>query len=666
MTPSDLAARAVAIVVSRNHNAQIYASRGCEELDTRFRVLKKLLNSRQSFLKRACIRLHLLKADGGSPMHLYDELIGTIESNQKFAARLDALLSGYFPTKFGQLVTFVVDHWEQLPEAQRLHLPQEGEKWIEPATAAWTEDFRQTMLGELVKSSHVLYLFTNIWLLRRLARQLDPAQLEAVGDFPGLAFPAVLDEEIEEIEIRRSRLDPEFVPTGPFAGKPQERADRENLTGLAFSGGGIRSATFNLGVLQFLGENNLLRNFDYLSTVSGGGYIGSWLHAWIHNSDRAGNARGIDHVEKYLSTKISNPQDDRVAPIRFLRRYSNYLTPQTGPMSADTWTMLNIWLRNSFLNMVILALALSAILLSPQWMAMSAYALYKSEMVDYWWVLMMVPACLIGLNLATFHSHLKLRWVRTWLCQERMIFLLVIAPIFLASWSGGTFAKNDLIPPKLDQDIHKVEERSKRPVGNEAQANEADQATVPVGKDGVAPPNESTAEPAAPSAQTAPAPQAERAVNSPSDDGMEFGLVMAGLVFLVSVTARLDLIFYPVGCRQRSTWRKRLRFTSWAYVKIAFLCVLASIPSGFLAYAVLEFLGPHFTQAKDVDQQMRVMTGSAPIFLGVITIAIFLYMGLLGRRFPDDRREWMARLGGWLAICCVGWVALCGTATYFF
>ena len=53
------------------------------------------------------------------------------------------------------------------------------------------------------------------------------------------------------------------------------------LTGLAFSGGGIRSATFNLGVLQALAECGLLTRFDYLSTVSGGGYIGSWLSAWI-------------------------------------------------------------------------------------------------------------------------------------------------------------------------------------------------------------------------------------------------------------------------------------------------------------------------------------------------------------------------------------------------
>ena len=49
---------------------------------------------------------------------------------------------------------------------------------------------------------------------------------------------------------------------------------------LCLSGGGIRSASFGLGVLQALARRKLLFNFHYLSTVSGGGYIGGWLTAW--------------------------------------------------------------------------------------------------------------------------------------------------------------------------------------------------------------------------------------------------------------------------------------------------------------------------------------------------------------------------------------------------
>ena len=60
---------------------------------------------------------------------------------------------------------------------------------------------------------------------------------------------------------------------------PWRRADEMKTLGVAFSGGGIRSATLNLGILQSLAEVGLLRCVDYLSTVSGGGYISSWLTA---------------------------------------------------------------------------------------------------------------------------------------------------------------------------------------------------------------------------------------------------------------------------------------------------------------------------------------------------------------------------------------------------
>ncbi|NCD71521.1 hypothetical protein GSY63_19300 [Mucilaginibacter sp. R11] len=125
------------------------------------------------------------------------------------------------------------------------------------------------------------------------------------------------------------------------------------LTGLAFSGGGIRSATFNLGVLQDLAERDLLPHFDYLSTVSGGGYIGSWFATWIK---RAGS---VSKVTQRLDPKRSaDPMADEVQPIRWLRMYSNYLAPDASIMSADAWTVGVTWLRNTVINQVILLLLL--------------------------------------------------------------------------------------------------------------------------------------------------------------------------------------------------------------------------------------------------------------------------------------------------------------------
>src|SRR5882672_6059831 len=74
--------------------------------------------------------------------------------------------------------------------------------------------------------------------------------------------------------------------------------------GLAFSGGGIRSATFNLGIIQALADCSLLSKFHYLSTVSGGGYIGSWLSALIHRS-------GEGHVERIESALAATPENSR-------------------------------------------------------------------------------------------------------------------------------------------------------------------------------------------------------------------------------------------------------------------------------------------------------------------------------------------------------------------
>lgn len=60
----------------------------------------------------------------------------------------------------------------------------------------------------------------------------------------------------------------------------------EPRIGLALSGGGIRSASFCLGVVQGLGKA-AFGQFHYLSTVSGGGYLGSTL-TWLRKKDSLG------------------------------------------------------------------------------------------------------------------------------------------------------------------------------------------------------------------------------------------------------------------------------------------------------------------------------------------------------------------------------------------
>lgn len=150
-------------------------------------------------------------------------------------------------------------------------------------------------------------------------------------------------------------------------GKPDIKA---NLTGLAFSGGGIRSATFNLGIIQSLARKNLLEKFDYLSTVSGGGYIGSWLSAQIHRytgkNGAANEAAGKQKIEGFQnSLSASHESGNEHAAIKWLRSYSNYLTPKKG-LSGDTLAAIGTWLRNTLLNQVTLGLFFASLILLLQ------------------------------------------------------------------------------------------------------------------------------------------------------------------------------------------------------------------------------------------------------------------------------------------------------------
>ncbi|OON59733.1 hypothetical protein B0920_20840 [Massilia sp. KIM] len=186
---------------------------------------------------------------------------------------------------------------------------------------------------------------------------LDAATLRCLDGCAGTVFGDVLDDELR---LLRPDASP---PSAPSAAPPDPeellaRAHAGMLTGLALSGGGVRSATFGLGALQALAGIRFLSRIDYLSTVSGGGFIGGWLSRCIH-------AQGGDvaAVEAMLAPHVGA----REAPaVRFLRQYSNYLSPRGGMFSADTWTLIGTYIRNTGLNLAMLVAWLCALLLLPR------------------------------------------------------------------------------------------------------------------------------------------------------------------------------------------------------------------------------------------------------------------------------------------------------------
>jgi Patatin-like phospholipase len=124
------------------------------------------------------------------------------------------------------------------------------------------------------------------------------------------------------------------------------------------SGGGVRSASFSLGVLQGLARFGLLGQFHYQSTVSGGGYIGSWLSAW----------RTIDSDGSIFGQLNSLELNGRDPPqIESLRHADDPLVPAFGLMSLDTWRRLSVYVRNLIINWFMFAPFFAGCLLLPRW-----------------------------------------------------------------------------------------------------------------------------------------------------------------------------------------------------------------------------------------------------------------------------------------------------------
>jgi len=136
-------------------------------------------------------------------------------------------------------------------------------------------------------------------------------------------------------------------------------------SGIGLSGGGIRSATFCLGVLQALSEKDLLRRFDYISSVSGGGYIGTSLQ-WWWGTPREDDETASQSSEKYpFGLGVSDfpygparPDPDFIGPpaptqtrgisnLAFLRAHSSYLTPGHG---LTFWSILGVLFRTILIS----------------------------------------------------------------------------------------------------------------------------------------------------------------------------------------------------------------------------------------------------------------------------------------------------------------------------
>jgi len=139
----------------------------------------------------------------------------------------------------------------------------------------------------------------------RIAAGASPSHASAGGGQNGSDRVVPDRSAPSEAEVLRKRREAAHINVA---------SDGERSTiGLALSGGGIRSATFCLGLLRGLARNRLLSEFDYLSTVSGGGYTGAMFGRLVSRV-------GIDRAQEILGRGDSST-------LSWLRRYGRYLAP---------------------------------------------------------------------------------------------------------------------------------------------------------------------------------------------------------------------------------------------------------------------------------------------------------------------------------------------------
>lgn len=440
-----------------------------------------------------------------------------------------------------------------------------------------------------------------------LANQLNsqPGLQAQVASFAGYTPSEwLLEHELLQVDERRRKVGSDPVSSN---GSAYDRAAASGLMGLCFSGGGIRSATFNLGILQGLAELKLLRSFDYLSTVSGGGYIHQWLAAWIKR-------RSFEEVEKQLVPlpEIGSPQS-HPEPLRWLRRYSNYLTPETGLLTADTWVALGTWLRNALLNQFILISGLLFLALLPQALATPAFAPRSfpavAAAVGSIFYLFLVAIYFVGRDLWTFGSpNLSgkpgIGQVQNTLRQdgvERVIVLpLMVSAVLLALLfpviSGETFGFRLLLTCGAS------------------------------------------------------------------------GFLLLVLALTIAFAGRAPLSYLKTHDRTAQFdnvcdfWRMPKCWVHlWfalAILGILTACLVAAACGAAWIGGSLFFIAKLWSLTRSFHRIVLIV--APPLFLGAPLITMLLLVGLLGRTFRDSYREWLSRMAAWIGLFMLLWTLSVG------
>jgi len=449
---------------------------------------------------------------------------------------------------------------------------------------------------------------------------------------PAKSLEDVLTEEWREIRMARELRKgnkaayPEPAPFPGIKANPP-------LVGLALSGGGIRSATLNLGILQGLAKFGILDKLDYLSAVSGGNYIASWLGARIKRE-------GLPKVKESLSPdRAGKPEKRESHALRWLREYGNYLTPRLGLLSGDTWTAISTYLRNLFLNQAILILVFCGLLMLPRVLTWISAQLGESKIPD----LSGLPGRLNYVLEVAFGSG----------------YLYFLAAVALLIYGV------DAIRINMNWFAHAPEEdRTPIAEAGSSSANTTPPATIAFGTRSV------WLNIVLPFVVASwlltvwlwfgPASGHLPGLLKLHDGALTYAVVIAVLyalpwLFGVSTgTIFLSILGQPIP---EGAWPK-------------YAVPLFAVPAGGLGGVLLWVAGRIFREWKpflgtDFDGGLwHGITWGPPMMLGLMALMAVLHIGLMGLVFQDGKREWWSRVGGAMLTAGLLWMTFFGVSLY--
>ncbi|HVY08183.1 MAG TPA: patatin-like phospholipase family protein [Burkholderiales bacterium] len=520
----------------------------------------------------------------------------------------------------------------------------------------WTPAFEQQLLlklNELILSGDALY---DHALLDRDNPACRLGELDAARSDADTSDPSLSSRD-ERAQLNRVLLEAALPPDAIV------RVDTARLTALyqniqhldtrgpdglrsalCLSGGGIRSASFGLGVITALARRGVLEKFDFLSTVSGGGYVGSWLSTWVHRHPHglAGVVRELGTRVRTETTKsLTAKTDPAPETIRFLRDYSHFLNAKSGLFTADTWSWVGIYLRNLALNWLViipfLVLVMSAprlyMALAHSWRAKYGALLYGEGSLFPWIVWITGFAVLLALVCINVHRpsvtdpanpnahppagslRRRIFRARQKLSRQMWILLLGVVPVFVFSISLT------LLEWGLPHDKSSL---TWQQIAILLTALPLPDAIAMMGRIGF-------------------------------DHLLAWGEVIIVVAWLISI------LLLP-----KRGWGKRSNE------------LLAMLFAGFLTWTIISGLAAYASEVGSQTQPAFKLWSftaypahvyavlAVPTIIGASLAGMTLFIGAVSKFqwIEDEDREWWARFGAWILIGMVGWIVLSAIAVF--